>query len=226
MTEVNPDNKNDALIQDSMNFVNNNIKLIERFVNSQPYMTNMFIDILSILKKYPPAKNENKFIYGKVAESRIINWINKIIPCEDLDKIKLHGSEYKNDCEITFDEEKIKFSIKVSKSGGEPTLINKRNMSSHNVNDCYFIICHIQNKKLYIFKHNESLEPFLKENHESIKYKTSIFKHLDKDSRQYYEFPDNEKIQYFKKNILPNIQEVSIYDRLSSELEKENNEFY
>ena len=162
-----------------------NAKLLEHLVNSPGYTTNMFIDILSILKKYPPAKNENKFIYGKVAEARIIHWINKIIPCKDLDKGKLHGSEYKNDCEISFDEEKTKYSIKVSKNGGEPTLINKRNISSHNVNDCYFIICHIQNEKLYIFKHNDTLNVFLKENHESIKYKSKIFSHLDKDESKF-----------------------------------------
>ncbi len=225
MAESNFENKNNELILNKMNFINNT-KLIEYLVRSPNYMTNMFIDILSILKKYPPAKNENKFIYGKVAEARIIHWINKIIPCEDLDKTKLHGSEYKNDCEISFDENKIKYSIKVSKSGAEPTLINKRNISSHNVDDCYFIICHIQNEKLYIFKHNDSLKPFLKDSHESIKYKTSIFKHLDKDITQYYKFPDNEKIQHFKNNILPNIQEISIYDRLSNELENENKGFY
>ena len=188
--------------------------------------SNMYIDILSILKKYPPAKNENKFIYGKVAESRIIHWINNMIPCDDLDKNNMYGSEYKNDCEISFEGGKIKYSIKVSKSGAEPTLINKRNKSSHSVNNCYFIICHIQNRKLYIFKHDETLDPFLKENHESIKYKSKIFTHLDKDENNYYLFPENEKIQNFKTNILPNIKEVSIYDRLSRELEIENKDFY
>ena len=196
------------------------------FVRKPEFTTNMYIDILSILKKYPPAKNENKFIYGKVAESRIIHWINKIVPCEDLDKNNMVGSEYKNDCQISFDEQQIKYSIKVSKSGAEPTLINKRNKSSHHVNDCYFIICHIQNSKLYIFKHDETLKPFLKENHESIKYKTKIFKFLDKDPNNFYMFPDNKKIQNFKTNILPNIKEISIYDRLSKELEIENNDFY
>ena len=220
------ENKNDENIIEDMNFKCFNKRLIEKLVDQSSYMTNMFIDILSILKKYPPAKNENKFIYGKVAEARIIHWINKIIPCQDLDKCKIHGSEYKNDCEISFDESKIKYSIKVSKNGGEPTLINKRNMSSHNVNGCYFIICHIQNEKLYIFKHNESLTGFLKENHESIKYKSKIFNHLDKDTNNFYKFPNNEKIQHFKENILPKIEEVSIYDRLSKELENENSGFY
>ena len=206
--------------------MNSSRRLIDIFTKNPDLTTNMYIDILSILKKYPPAKNENKFIYGKVAESRIINWINKIIPCEDLDKNNLIGSEYKNDCQISFDQEKIKYSIKVSKSGAEPTLINKRNKSSHNVNDCSFIICHIQNRKLYIFKHDETLQQFLKENHESIKYKSKIFKFLDKDPNNFYLFPENEKIQNFKTNVLPNIQEISIYDRLSKELEKENNGFY
>ena len=47
-------------------------KLIDKCKLNPSQMTNMYIDILSILKKYPPAKNENKFIYGKVAKSNYI----------------------------------------------------------------------------------------------------------------------------------------------------------
>ena len=203
-----------------------NLILKRSLIKYPEYMTPLLIDIYTILNKYPPAKNENKFIYGKVAEARIIHWINKIIPCIDLDKSNTHGAEYKNDCEISFDSNKVKYSIKVSKNGGEPTLINKRNVSSHTVNDCHFIICHILNKKLYIFKHDETLEPFIKENHESIKYKSSIFKYLDRDSNNFYKFPDNQKIQYFERNILPTINESKIYEKLALELESENSVYY
>ena len=48
----------------------------------------------------------------------------------------------------------------------------------------------------------------------------------DKDTNNFYKFPNNEKIQHFKENILPKIEEVSIYDRLSKELENENSGFY
>jgi hypothetical protein len=190
-------------------------------------MSNLFMDILSILKKYPPAKNENKFIYGKLAESRIIYWINKIVPCLDLDKMKHYGSEYKNDCIISTDTDtSIKYSIKVSKSGGSPTLINKRNKSEHNVNGCYFIICHIDNRKLYIFKHSEELDPFIRENHESIQYKSNIFKHLDRNNENYYTFQPSEELLAFETDVLPTIEEMKIYDILSDKLNDENSIYY
>ena len=187
-------------------------------------MTNLFIDILSILKKYPPAKNENKFIYGKLAESRIIYWINKIVPCLDLDKRKDYGSEYKNDCIISIPEgHDIKFSIKVSKSGSSPTLINKRHKAEHDINECHFIICHIENRKLYIFKHSDELDPFIRENHESIQYKSSIFKHLDINNENFYTFPPTEA---FENDVLPTIEEINIYDILSDQLNDENSIYY
>lgn len=202
-------------------------RLIDKCKLNSTQMTNLYIDIKSILKKYPPAKNENKFIYGKVAEARIIYWINDFLKCIDLDKTNNVGSEYKNDCEIFFEDRAIKYSIKVSKEGGEITLINKRNSNNnHSVVDCYFIICHIANKKLYIFKHDDSLNDFVKESNESIRYKGSIFKHLDKEDKNYYSFPVNEKTLEFENKILPTIEEVSIYERLSKELESENSKYY
>jgi hypothetical protein len=203
-------------------------QMLKNFLNMSPNaMSCLFIDILSILKKYPPAKNENKFIYGKVCEARIIKWIHKVLPCTDLDNLLEYGSEYKNDCEITFGETKTKYSIKVSKSGGEPTLINKRNKrDNHSVLGSNFIICHIEKERLYIFEHTAELDEFIKDSHESIKYKPSIFKYLDSYPRYYYDFPKNEKLEIFKRDKLQNIEEVKIYERLASELESEMNEFY
>ena len=174
-----------------------------------------------------PQKVSRKRKVPSKRKKRFPGRINSFINCVDLDKSKSFGSEYKNDCEISFEDKPVKYSIKVSKNGGETTLINKRNNSSnHNVNDCYFIICHIGNKKLYIFKHDESLNDFIKESNESIRYKSSIFKHLDKKNENYYCFPVNDKTLEFENKILPTIEEVSIYERLSKELESENSKYY
>lgn len=195
--------------------------------NHPVYMCNLYKDILTILHKYPPAKNENKFIYGKVAEKRIIYWFNKIIPCIELDKQFEFGSEYKYDCEISFSIGAIKFSIKVSKNGGEPTLINKRNKTSHTVQNCNMIICHIKDRRLYIFKHTPDFDSYIKETDESIKYKPSIFKKkLEKDKNYYYEFPVNDDLTHFENNIIPTIETDGIYDRISEEISETNRDYY
>ena len=203
------------------------LELISLLYQYPILMTNFFMDIIRILYKYPPAKNENKFIYGKVGEKRLIHWIHKIIECIELDKYISVGSEYKNDCEIIFSEDNtIKFSIKVSKSGGEPTLINKRNRSEHTVKDCYMLIVHIEKQRIYCFKHNESLDEFIKETRESIKYRPSVFKHLDKDKKNYYQFPKSEKVENLIKELESKSIEEDIYERLSKEIEKENENLY
>lgn len=197
-------------------------------LNANPeIMSNLYKDILTILHKYPPAKNENKMIYGKVAEKRIIYWFNKIIPCIELDKQLECGSEYKNDCEISFSADAIKYSIKVSKNGGEPTLINKRNKTSHSVQNCNMIICHIKDRRLYIFKHTQDFDSYIKETDESIKYKPSIFKKkLEKDENYFYQFPVNNALTHFENHILPTIKTDDVYDRIAEEIDEVNRSHY
>lgn len=57
-----------------------------------------YYKICCISKKYPPQKNENKFIYGKLVEKSLMEAFCKMgFICEDLDKKHKFGSEYKND---------------------------------------------------------------------------------------------------------------------------------
>ena len=205
-----------------------NTTLINLLKDNPVIMSNLYRDILTILHKYPPAKNENKMIYGKVAEKRIIYWFNKIIPCIELDKQLVCGSEYKNDCEISFSIGDIKFSIKVSKNGGEPTLINKRNkITGHSVQNCNMIICHIKQRRLYIFTHTPDFDSYIKESDESIKYKTSIFKKkLEKDENYFYEFPVNDDLTHFENHIIPTLEKDEIYDRIAEEIDEVNRSYY
>ena len=203
-----------------MTEVDSNQELIDTLKQNETHMTDLIIAIKTICKQYPPAKNENKFIYGKLIEKKIIAIINKILPCLELDADKKVGSEYKNDCSICFSDGCIKnYSIKASKSGGSPTLVNKRNKSEHNVIDCNFIICHIAKERLYIFKHSEELDEFLKDSHESIQYRSAVFKYLDKSVKNYYQFPSNEKMKRFNNEILPLINEIDIYSKLLDDLD-------
>ena len=83
-------------------------------------------------KQFPPHKNENKFIYGKMVEMSINEALNKIgLKCIDLDKSHKTGSEYKNDISIL----NLKFSIKAKlNKGGSVILINKKsNNVKHNI---------------------------------------------------------------------------------------------
>ena len=205
--------------------VNYNNQLISLLKTNSHKMENLFIDILLILQKYPPAKNENKFIYGKVAEKRLISWFNTFIPCEELDKGQKCGSEYKNDCEISFPN-KIKYSIKVSKSGAAPTLINKRNITKHNIDGCRFIICHILNKKLYIFTHTSEFDQYVEETSESIRYKSKIFKFLDKNDKYYYEFPKSDVIDTYVNEFIKDIDTEDIYEKIALEIDSINKKYY
>jgi hypothetical protein len=163
-------------------------------------MIQCFEEINKILYLFPPKKNLNKFIYGKVAELSIINYINKIYNCDELDKKLDNGSEYINDCIIN----KNKYSIKISKSGGNITIINKNTRDIHDIKNINFIVCHIEKKKLYIFNSDMIPEKYKKDTNSNISYKSTIFKYLDKNF--------NNFVYTFKNNILKIYDEMYIYD--------------
>src|SRR3989344_7789763 len=98
-------------------------------------MEDCYIEIRRILKKFPPSKNENKFIYGKLIEKSIITHINKIISCTNLDNNHKYGSEYKNDCLLL----NTLYSIKAQKQKSDVILINKHNKQIHSITNMYFI---------------------------------------------------------------------------------------
>lgn len=170
-------------------------------------MSECYFNIFKISKLFPPGKNENKFIYGKLIESELIKCFNKFTVCEDLDKNHKLGSEYKNDCTIYGK----KFSIKASKNGGNITIINKLNKINHKI-DINFIICHITNRKLYIFPSLIIDKNYIKDDTTNIHFKSSIFRYLETKYPQFiYKFP----ILTIDNNILlDNTREINIYEYL------------
>ena len=196
-----------------MNCINS---LIGHMKSNEQIMTQCFNKILTILAKFPPAKNEMKFIYGKLIENTIVDHLNKIegINCLCLDNNHTTGAEYKYDCSIGFNNlqnnEIDKYSIKASKNGGQITIINKRNRSDHSIDGMKFIICHIKHKRLYIFEHTDILKQFEKNDGSGIHYKSGIFKYLEKQN-QYYQFPNNDILKQFEMNEFPQIKEVDIF---------------
>lgn len=187
-------------------------------LNANSYvMRKCFYQIRKILGNFPPAKNENKMIYGKLGEQCLIRAFSTFSQCEDLDANHAHGSEYKNDCKL-FD---TYYSIKISKSGAAVTLINKNNRDAH-VIDHNFIICHIEKKKLYIFPSQVIPTTFIKDCGPKIDYKSSLFKFMDESLPQFiYTFPELSAEQEDK---LLAIREVNIYEKLYQSFVEEDDD--
>jgi hypothetical protein len=187
--------------------------IYEKLNKNNKLMTECFNKILIIEKMFPPKKNENKFIYGKLCEKVLIEYLNKIFDCKELDLECDSGSEYKNDCYLFDNDLKIenKFSIKVQKNRSNVTIINKRYNDEHTLSNINFMLINIYESKLYIFSHNEELNKYVKNDNSCISYKVSLLKYLDQN-KYYYKFLD----QYNYQNIKP----FNIYGLLLNEVNK------
>lgn len=170
-------------------------------------MSKCFVNIFKISRLFPPAKNENKFIYGKLIELELIKTFNKTMICNDLDSKHSVGSEYKNDCEINGN----KYSIKASKNGDKITVINKLNKKDYDI-DTSFIIINIKNKKLYVFPTKIINKELIVNSDSNISFKPAIFNYLDKYYNQFiYKFPE---LDYKKEQEILDSDEVNVYDHL------------
>jgi len=182
------------------------------------HMQKLNFQLQKICRKFPPAKNENKFIYGKLAEKAIIDTIQMCngLSAIDLDKTHTVGSEYKNDVNITHHSTSTThpYSIKVSKSGGKITLINCRNTNKHNVDGLSMIVGHIQLERIYIFDHGHDFERFLTADGASVDYKQSIFTYLKTCPQYTVQLPPLSEQQ---KEIIEGVNEVNPYDYLYNE---------
>jgi hypothetical protein len=170
-------------------------------------MSKCFVNIFKISRLFSPAKNENKFIYGKLIELELIKTFNKTMICNDLDSKHSFGSEYKNDCEINGN----KYSIKASKNGDKITVINKLNKKDYDI-DTSFIIINIKNKKLYVFPTKIINKELIVNSDSNISFKPAIFNYLDKYYNQFiYKFPE---LDYKKEQEILDSDEVNVYDHL------------
>lgn len=183
----------------------------------QEILDKLYIEIIKVLKCFPPAKNENKMIYGKLIEYSIIKYINQIVPCEDLDKKHKFGSNYKYDCKI----KNVNYSIKVMKQQSNVIVINKNSNKTHNIKGMCFIICEISSAKLYIFRIDSNLDKllnyklnkYIKNNDSNITITSALFTQLKKYPEKYIVFP---KGKIYTENIdnINNMQEVNPFEYL------------
>ena len=186
---------------------------LRRKMYAQPdVMRKCWVVMNRILEKYPPKKNENKFVYGKCCEEILMRCMNEFEPCVSLDDEMKQGACYKNDC--LFPNIDILLSIKCSKSGGSIILINKHTKSTHNIEGLRFAIVHFEHRRIYMFTHSPEYEKFVKDSGSNVKYKSSIFTHLKQNPQNYYEFPS-----HFDKYLRPAEEEYIFKDIVSRELD-------
>jgi len=178
---------------------------------------------LIILKKYNPAKNENRFIYGILVQKSVIDIFNKIFHnCIDLDKSHTHGGQYKVDCKLNITKDIYRnISIKAKKNKkGDITIINKnKNKNDHiyYLDDLITIIIIFELKDIIILPHKIIPKEYIENNGANIIYKSSLFTYLYKTpkfKKYIINLNENEEFKLFYSKILPTIESIDIYDKL------------
>ena len=201
------------------NIINNKFKFIIEMLNKEPEKMRICLrEIITIIKKYPPRKNENKFIYGKLAEESLNNTFNELgFECIDLDKGHSSGSEYKNDIKLLGIDISIKTKLN---KGGDIILINKKSTENHIIK-IEVLLCIIKERKLYFIPSNiVDNDEFVKTDIGSISYKSKLIQFINNNYKEYiYTFPyllDEIELE------LSSIQEVDIMKKLYNETIKIN----
>jgi len=197
--------------------MNNTIKHVLNIFKTHPKsMNKIYIEAYKTMTLFPPRLNANKFIYGKVIETSIIQKMDKIFHnCINLDNTCYKGSSYKNDCNLFIDENtNIPISIKVCKNISNITLINKNSDKYEHIVDIdnmYFLILCITKKKIYFFNHNPNLDIFIKNQKSKIEYNRKIFKYLE-HHKLYHSFILNNNQQKKINKIITKHKPIEIYD--------------
>jgi hypothetical protein len=195
--------------------INNKMLSIIILINNEyDIMERCYFEILSTAKKFPPAKNENKFVYGKLIEKALINAFIKCgFNCIDLDSKHTVGSEYKNDIRML----NMDISIKALKNKRSSiVLINKNGKKTHNVDNIQMILCIINEGKLYFIPNNLiDNDIYVNDSDSQISYRSKLITMFENKYEKYiYNFPKLSK-EYQDK--LELITEISIYDKLYEE---------
>lgn len=185
--------------------------MIQKFKQRPELLDECLKKIYRVMKEYPPALNENKFLYGKLGEKILIHYFNMLTPCCELDAGVSSGASYLND--VHFSKYDMCCSIKMSKTGSEVTLINKYKRDTHSIMGACFIICNLKKHNIYFIVHTIELDEFVKQNGAGIFYRGKIFSYLDRHQRDMIlPFPCGHDFQSFREHAYQHIQERSIYE--------------
>lgn len=179
-------------------------------IQNREHMQTCLFELRKISKKFPPLKNEYKFIYGKLCEIALIKAFQKSsIDVVDLDKSHTMGSEYKNDIQVL--DQKFSIKTKLNKSG-DIIMINCKSKSEH-VLDINTILMVINEGLMYIFPTDFfEQKDFVKRDSGSISFRGKLITHINKNHPEYiYKFPELSDEQ---KETLENMPEVDIFNDL------------
>ena len=165
------------------NYKNQTLNLISFLKGHFENLRTFHLIVQKILIENPPAKNENKFIYGKLVEYAIFHLIKKCgLTCVDLDEKQNVGSEFKNDCLI----ENQKYSIKTLKNYNDIILINKNSNDRKYSVKTNYLLCVIEQSKLYFFPSFVfDVKSFVVDNEANITMKKTIFNYLEDKHPEY-----------------------------------------
>jgi hypothetical protein len=154
-------------------------------------MKKCYRELIKISRKFPPQKNENKFIYGKLGEKALVSMFEDIgiKNIVDLDEKHITGSEYKNDIAIN----DVYFSIKVKlNKPGDIIMINCKSTPDHTL-DINTLIIVINERKIYAIPKTFNTDEYIKRDSGSISYKNKILTYFTKECPKYvYTFPEPE----------------------------------
>ena len=113
----------------------------------------------------------------------------------------------------------------VKNKNGELIICNKNSKHENHLDDIKninFIVCNIERRRLYIFKHTPELDKFINNTNSGVKYRSSIFTFLNKNKENYFEFVETTKITNVLKKIrkipIPNVYE-QLFNRLICSLQ-------
>jgi len=202
------------------------IKILElnELIRRNPEMQDRFWrKMIKILKSYPPAKNENKFLYGKIGEISFINdIIKKLFPeSVELDEAVSMGSCYMNDVSVRDKGYKLDLSIKITKNISSIILINKNSSlpdDKYNIMDCCVILINIKLMSIFILPIS-IVKEYLKYTGPNIKLRSAVWKYILKNHPEFICKFHMTRVELEKK--YPELQEINekkIYEKLYSEL--------
>lgn len=205
------------------NFNNYKSNILNMFNKHTDEVNNMFIKCLKIYHKYPPAKNEYKFIFGGLVQLAFIDLLGKVFhKCLDLDELHDFGSEYKNDC-CLYITPFVKFNISIkakSKTNGNVILINKHgNNVVHNLKNLITFVIILETHQIIIVNHNDVPEQYIKDNEANISYKSSLITFIKKNKPELvYTLNQNESFKQFIEEEYNTISPVNLYKELYNKL--------
>lgn len=205
------------------NFNNYKIEILNAFNKHTDDVNDMFIKCLKIYQKYPPAKNEYKFIFGGLVQLAFIELLGKVFhKCLDLDELHDFGSEYKNDC-CLYVTPFVKFNISIkakSKTNGNVILINKHgNNIVHNLKNLITFVLILETHQIIIINHNDVPEQYIKDNEANISYKSSLITFIKKNKPELvYTLKQNESFKDFMEKEYNTLVPINLYKELYNKL--------